>query len=536
MIINLSIPTSNTTVKEVSLDKGDIIFVLGANGVGKSALIQKAYSQNKGFAKKILAYRQNWFETNAVNMTAHNKNQTIRQIMTQDANVVSRWRDSYASIRANMLIFDLINSENSRARKITKAMDEGSFEIAHQYTQVPSPIQSINDLLSIANIPIEVSLENNEELFASKNGSQPYSIAELSDGERNVLSISIDVLTSKPDSLIIIDEPERHLHRSIISPLLSSLFEKRNDCAFIVSTHEVSLPTDNKNSQTLLIRGCAWNSKNVQSWDVDLITKGEEIPDFIKQKILGSKRKILFVEGNQTSLDLQIYQLIYPDISVHPLGDCKEIIRAVEGISNTGELHWLKALGLVDSDDRTHDEVQKLQDKGIIAVNCYSVESLYYSLDIIHQVAKQYSNIVEKSENDLFNDATSKIITSIQPHKDRLCARLSERKARKKILSSMPKYNDIMINGVHDIQINLSDIYNQEKTIFDRLVNNNDLDGLIARYPVRETPVLSSIVQGLGIARTTYESMVRKLIINDNNVREIFRSKLQELTNLIEKP
>ena len=43
--------------------------------------------------------------------------------------------------------------------------------------------------------------------------------AELSDGERNALLIGSDVLTTEPNSLIILDEPERHLHRSIISPL-----------------------------------------------------------------------------------------------------------------------------------------------------------------------------------------------------------------------------------------------------------------------------------------------------------------------------
>ena len=67
----------------------------------------------------------------------------------------------------------------------------------------------------------------------SKNGSPPYSIAELSDGERNSLLIAASILTMKSESLVLIDEPERHLHRSIISPLLQHLFSSRSDCAFI---------------------------------------------------------------------------------------------------------------------------------------------------------------------------------------------------------------------------------------------------------------------------------------------------------------
>ena len=54
--------------------------------------------------------------------------------------------------------------------------------------------------------------------------------------------IAAEVLTAKPDTLVLLDEPERHLHRSIISPLLNSLISKRRDCSFIVSTHLVTEP------------------------------------------------------------------------------------------------------------------------------------------------------------------------------------------------------------------------------------------------------------------------------------------------------
>ena len=64
-------------------------------------------------------------------------------------------------------------------------------------------------------------------------------------GERNAFLIVAEVFTAESGALIIIDEPERHLHRSITSPLLSALFQKRSDCAVLVSTHEPHLPLDN---------------------------------------------------------------------------------------------------------------------------------------------------------------------------------------------------------------------------------------------------------------------------------------------------
>jgi len=533
--LKFNIQTSNNGNLDIPLTKGQSLFVLGANGVGKSTLMHNVYTQNRQYAKRILAHRQTWFTSNTLEMTAANKKQTEDQIKNRDSQVYSRWKDDYASARSSISVFDLINSENIRAREITKAVDEDNMDSAKKLSNAQAPIQAINELLSLSNIPITISLEKDEQLFATKNGSAPYSIAELSDGERNALLIATDVLTSAKDSLIIIDEPERHLHRSIISPLLTSLFEKRSDCTFIISTHDVFLPIDHKDSSTLLIRDCTWNGKNIQSWDADLIINSENIPENVRQEILGSKRKILFVEGETKSLDRQIYQLIFPSVSVQPLGDCGQIERAVEGVLKTEDLHWLEVYGLVDADDRTSDQIQELKEKGIIALKCYSVESLYYNIEIVRQVAKKYSEITEKKEDELFNSATSNIIVKLLSQKERLCARLSERKVRKRIMSNLPKHKDILDNQKYNLSLNLVDFHNQEKSIFDDLVGNNDLNGLIERYPVRETPVLNEIAKGFGIDRKTYEGIVRKLIVDNPIVLKIFKDKLNDLTGLIDK-
>ena len=49
------------------------------------------------------------------------------------------------------------------------------------------------------------------------------------------------VITAEPETVFLIDEPEKHLHRSISQPFLLALFELRKDCAFIISTHDIDL-------------------------------------------------------------------------------------------------------------------------------------------------------------------------------------------------------------------------------------------------------------------------------------------------------
>jgi AAA15 family ATPase/GTPase len=199
-----------------------------------------------------------------MNMTAAQKKQDEQHIKNFDRNTNSIWKDDYPSARSNISIFNLINSENVRARDITNAVDDNNIDLAKQLSIKQAPLQAVNELLAISNIPVVISLGKDEQLFASKNGCVPYSITELSDGERNALLVCADILTTEPNQLIIIDEPERHLHRSIISPLLSSLFQKRKDCVFVIATHDVFLPIDHNEASILLLRSCNWVGKSIK--------------------------------------------------------------------------------------------------------------------------------------------------------------------------------------------------------------------------------------------------------------------------------
>jgi predicted ATPase len=123
--------------------------------------------------------------------------------------------------------------------------------------------------------------------------SEEYSIPELSDGERNALLISAAVLTAEPGSLILIDEPEHHLHRSIISPFPTHLFTRRDDCTFIISTHEILLPIDHPDSKVLLVRSCSYQNKKAIGWQLDIINTPDKIPEDIRFDIYGARRKLL---------------------------------------------------------------------------------------------------------------------------------------------------------------------------------------------------------------------------------------------------
>ena len=287
--------------------------------------------------------------------------------------------------------------------------------------------------------------------------------------------------------VIIIDEPERHLHRSIISPLLSTLFQKRSDCIFIISTHDVNLPLDNKEAATLLIRSCTWEGKSVRGWDTDMLNSNANIPEDIKRVILGARRTVLFIEGNDnSSLDKQIYEILFPRISIIPKENSTEVERATKGVRATESLNWVTAFGLVDADDRTPQQLDVLENAGVYGLGCYSVESLYYHPEMISRLAAKQAQVTGESADVLETSAVDAALAKFIEHRSHLCARMIERKVKHNILNAAPGHNYIAENNVFTIKVDLQSPLEQEYVKFDDFMAANDTRGLIQRYPAKK--------------------------------------------------
>ena len=262
-----------------TLHLGHALFVLGANGSGKSSLISKIYNSHHSDAKRISAHRQTWFTSNTLDLTPRNRDRIESNINSQDKDISARYMEEYATERAGIAMYDLIDADTTLAREIADLVRAKKMKQARTTSEIPSPLQLINELMLLSNLPVQIHLEERQRIMAQRVGSDPYSVAELSDGERNAFLLAASVLTAKPGTLLLIDEPERHLHRSIISPLLTLLFEKREDCAFVISTHEVMLPVDSPSSSTLLLRSCKYGKSNSISWSADLLPSNSDIDD-----------------------------------------------------------------------------------------------------------------------------------------------------------------------------------------------------------------------------------------------------------------
>lgn len=527
----LNYPGPEDQQVQLRVASGEFLFLVGANGTGKSSLMHVFSNQNTGHVRRITAHRQVWFHSDTIDLTPRGRQQTERSIINQDRQVTARYRDDYAEQRSQVTIFDLIDSENVEARKIADAARAGNLEEVQNLASGQSPIAKMNDILRISNLHFQVEVREGSKLSARREGHQPYSIAELSDGERNALLIIANVLTAPPETLILLDEPERHLHRSIVSPLLTTLLSYREDCAFVISTHDVSLPLDQPKCSSLLVRQY---EHAPQSWSADYIEALEEIDDATASAVLGARKTILFIEGQPSSLDLQIYQILFPSVSIKAVGSCVDVEKIVRGIRASEENHWITAFGVIDKDNRSEEECDTLADDGIIALEQYSVESLYYHPNTVRSVLNRISAVSGIDPASAFDEFTTGIVRSIAEHKDRMAARIVERKVRDMLLQKAPNWQQILSGNV-EVNFTSQNILSEEQALAESLILESNVAALVSRYPIRETPALGVVANCLGFQSVrAYEQAVRKMVVDDEAERECILSLIEPVKSAVD--
>lgn len=262
-VMHLGIPLLSGGSLPIALDQDHFVFVVGANGSGKSALIQHlVLSLEAGKTRRITAHRQTAFDSERPNFTYPDREQFENQIRHWDLQPDARWKEDRQFGQQKQLAVpsDLIDKENSQARNVRNLVRADNISRAKEASsESTSPFGQINQLFRTGNFAVLLELSESGEIVAHRRDEGTnFRIAQMSDGERSAAIIAANVLTVEGGTVLLIDEPERHLHRSIIEPFLSGLFEQRKDCAFVISTHELALPAANPDARVLMIRSCRW--------------------------------------------------------------------------------------------------------------------------------------------------------------------------------------------------------------------------------------------------------------------------------------
>lgn len=226
-----------------------------------------------------------------------------------------------------------------------------------------------------------------ELLFTNLYGGERSQL-KLSPGERLVLYYFGAVLYAPDHAFVAVESPELFLHPSTLRRVWDRVEALRPDCRFVYVTHDLDFASTRTAATTVWVRG--W-SPETDTYDYDLLPPDSQLSEELYMTILGSRRPVMFIEGDDTrSIDAKLYPLIFTDYTVKALGSCDRVIESTRVFNSLSGFHHLDSCGIVDRDRRLAQEVEYLRRKRVMVPDVAEIENLLMLEEVVRTVASAH--------------------------------------------------------------------------------------------------------------------------------------------------
>ena len=350
------------------------------------------------------------------------------------------------------------------------------------------------------------------EVYQEDKTSELYNAMQMSDGERLVFYIIGEVICAPKESIIIIDEPENHLHYSIINTLWDEIESTRPDCKFIYLTHSIEFATSRINKEVMWIKKYNGN----ESWDYELLDENDDIPEVLYYELLGSRRNVLFIEGDEGSLDYLIYNRLFRDYLVKPLQSCSKVIEATEAFNKLSAFHNLRATGIIDRDRRSEEEIRGYNTKNIFAPEVAEIENFFMTEEVIKCICK----IRRVEVDEVFENIKSNVFMVFERMMNEQCKEISVYQTKEVIRNILQefekekKYDVYINNSLGAIQeFDYISIYEENKVKLIKCLEEKDYTGVLKYFNFKGMMGASGILSECEFkSKEKYIEFVKKVI------------------------
>lgn len=507
--------------------------IVGANGSGKSHLGAWIEKQNiNGCVLRISAQRALSIPENITITSEESAWNKIYYGNAEDQNKGYKWSwgkeyttklvNDYGSVLSG--IFARQNKENAAYVKDCREREKQDMEKADVPFMVTDKIIQIWDSVFPHRT---ISLED-AKIKAIYNTDTEYHAKDMSDGECVAIYLIGQCLIAPQNTVIVVDEPEIHLHKSIMFKLWDKIEEFCTDKILVYITHDLDFAASRKEATKIWVK--SYNGKD--KWELSVLPPEDEIPDSLMFEVLGNRKPILFVEGERGSYDNQLYPYIYENYSVIPCHECSKVIEMTKAFNNEHirGLHNYEIKGLIDHDYLTEEEVISYKTANIYTLSVAEVENLYLSETLIKIVAdNQVLNPLE-----IFNQVKEFLFNEFRKEYDLQLTSMCAKEIRHKLQCyTKPKENSLdALKSQLDIvksSINIEEIYQNRKNEIDQILDNEDYDGLLKIYNRKSLHErISSILK---LSSKEYPNLILRLLKTDKK-DEIIKAFKQHTPNI----
>lgn len=351
------------------------------------------------------------------------------------------------------------------------------------------------------------------------DASKIYNSSEMSDGERVVFYLIGQCLAAPQNGIVVVDEPELHLHKSIQTPLWTEIERLRPDCLFIYLTHDVDFAAAKESSKKIWLKAF-----DGAVWDWESFNSDDNIPEDLLLEILGSRKPVVFVEGVNGSYDSALYNVVLKDFLVIPVGSCSQVIQSVKALKANDQLHHLDVFGIIDRDRRVPAEVQKLEQDSVFVLTVAEVENLFCTREVLEIVSTRLARDV----NSDFQAVSATIFSRLQGELEVQASlrAASEIKFRLNMFDEKARGAAELASALQSLSggIDAAAIYAQSLAEFKSVLATNDFEGLLTLYNRKSLSAQAG--SALGLANGSLPELVVRLAKGD--CREVITKSLKK--------
>lgn len=486
MTFNFQIPGSEHQMP-IAIDLGSSVVFVGANGSGKTRLavfIEDAAGEG---AHRISAHRALNLNPAVPKIRGVEALRKLRYGWDHEQATINhrrsnRWAESKPAV-AMLNDFDSLLQALFADQSVTTLETHTKYRSGTLTKAVATKFETLSEIWQRL-LPHRKLVISGDDIQVSVVGSlETYPASDMSDGERAIFYLLAQALVAADSSLLIIDEPELHVHPSIMSSLWDEIEAARKDCAFLFITHDLHFAAV-RAAQKYVIKSYT----PTPSWAIESVPDDTGFSEELTTLILGSRRPILFVEGAGSSLDLAIYRCCYPQWTVIPRGSCEQVVHAVVTMRANAQLTRVTCAGIVDADDYEADEIQYLNGLGVFPLQVSEVENLLLLPEVSRAIAELEGFGGAELEQQL-SSLKSAIFDTLQSQAAidevvvRYCRRRIDRTLKKIDLSGPKSIVDLVEEyGTQTASLDVGDLAAGAARKIQDALANEDLPSLLTIY------------------------------------------------------
>ncbi|WP_281310396.1 AAA family ATPase [Flavobacterium flavigenum] len=460
------------------------IVVVGANGSGKSTLannLKTVIDEKDGIvipAQKLLIiptfdntpnYNSSSKEYDDYQKNYRDNKVTYNASKTDDIpySETKKYGSEYKYV-LKTLIAERAHIRNTFCTNFSKDLEVNKDDL---HSKLDTAIEIWNSLIEHREMFFN---ESNELMIKDPSNGNDYPAYKMSDGEKNILYLIGRVLLTNTNSLIIIDEPEMYLHKAIVNKLWDKLEVLKQDCIFVYLSHDLDFASSRKAQKYWI--------KNFQfpiNWDIENIPEND-IPENLLMKLLGSRKRILFCEGKINSLDIKIFEILFPNFTITPLSSCKDVINYVRSFNKIPNRN-VEAIGFIDRDFRIKEQLEKLETENIYSYSVSEIENLF----LIKEFVAKYAEY--KKENIDLQKLEDKVLKLLDENKVLQASNFASSNINYNFSESHVKKGNDLKNVKANLEtfianLSIENVYNERIKLLEKIVNDKDYQQAIMHY------------------------------------------------------